>query len=306
MSENFSYSKLETYEQCSFKYKLKYVDGHYVYSSSIATEFGTAIHETEEAIAHYIMDGQDIDYIKLKNDLLIKCLELQHKYPEDFISKDKSDRTYQDKLYYYLENGIYRLESLMKANPTYKILGAEVPFEFQYKKYGTFKGFIDRVILDTATNTCIVQDIKTWAVPAEHDKLVTPLQFVVYSLAIRQLYSEVNSVHCQYDLPLCELIQDAGTKGYIERGQAKLDKIFTAINAKEWTPKPTPLCHWCEFCQTNPNAPEEARYLCPYYSCWTRENKTFAKENEWQGLEQHQKILEAFYKKYNIKIELTE
>ena len=46
--ENCSYSKLGVYEQCPFKFKLRYIDKHYVSSDSIATEFGTAAHQAEE------------------------------------------------------------------------------------------------------------------------------------------------------------------------------------------------------------------------------------------------------------------
>ena len=77
--EKFSYSKLDTYVQCPFKFKLKYVDGHYIFNSSIATEFGTLIHETEETIAKNIINNEPIDYVKLKNNIILKLSELQKK-----------------------------------------------------------------------------------------------------------------------------------------------------------------------------------------------------------------------------------
>lgn len=36
MAEKFSYSKLNTFESCGWKYKLQYVDGHYISADSLA------------------------------------------------------------------------------------------------------------------------------------------------------------------------------------------------------------------------------------------------------------------------------
>mgnify|MGYP003290980765 CR=1 FL=1 len=140
-SNNFSYSKIDTYMQCKFKYKLKYVDGNYLYSNSIATEFGTLIHETEEAIAKSIQAGETINYIALKNNFIKTKYELAFKYPKDYYELDKSNRTYEDKAYYYLTKGIYRLENTIKNNPTYKIVGIEQPFNFTFKEEYLYFGW---------------------------------------------------------------------------------------------------------------------------------------------------------------------
>ena len=50
--EQYSYSKLDLYEGCGFKYKLKYLDKiQFKWTDTIATEFGTCIHSIEEDIA---------------------------------------------------------------------------------------------------------------------------------------------------------------------------------------------------------------------------------------------------------------
>ena len=58
MSE--SYSKLSTFEQCPYKYKLIYLDNNYIKDDSIATEFGTLVHHIEEEI------GKSLKYNKVK------------------------------------------------------------------------------------------------------------------------------------------------------------------------------------------------------------------------------------------------
>lgn len=298
---NYSYSKIDTYQQCPFKFKLKYLDGHYSFSDSVHTEVGTLIHSCEETIAKAIQQNNPIDYIALKNKIILETTQLQYKYPNDWKTLDKSDRNFQDKIYDYLEHGIYNLENFIKNNPTYKIVGIEQPFTINYKDNINFNGFIDRVFYDEVTNQYIIQDIKTYAVEIEEAKLATPLQLVIYALAVKELYKcSLNQIKCQYYLPFCNKTQNAGTSGYITRGLNKIDKLVSSISVQHFAPVKSPLCNYCEFCKTNPDAPKETKYLCPYFSLWdrtTRNKYDISKVNaEWQGLEKHDLIMENYIK----------
>lgn len=301
MSEKFSYSKLDCYNGCPFKFYLNYELGNFAYSSNIAVEFGSAVHLAEEKIATAIQANIPIDYISIKNEFILKLSELEYKYPKEFFEKDKSDRTYREKAYQYLDSGIYRLEKYMLNHPSYKIVGIEQKFNFIYDENHTFNGAIDRVFLDTDTNKYIIQDIKTYAVPIKQDDLITPLQFVIYTLAAQEIWGvSFDQISCQYDLPLVDIIQNGGTAGYMARGLKKIKELFLNITDKNFKPKPSQLCHWCSYCKTNNDAKEPYKYLCPYFMHWTRELKDFSKENDWNGLDEYPIILEAFKKKYGI------
>ena len=100
--DRYSYSKISTYKQCKFKFKTKYLDKNFIFNATIATEFGTLIHETEEAIAHAIQSNSIIDYVTLKNRFIIESRKIAQKYPIEFFSPDKSEKTYQEKMYMYL------------------------------------------------------------------------------------------------------------------------------------------------------------------------------------------------------------
>lgn len=299
--EQYSYSKFECYDNCSFKYKLKHIDKiQFKWVNTIATEFGTCIHSIEEDIANAIKEKRPIDYISLKNRLILKRYELEHRYAANFNDLDKSSRTYLQKIYEYLNTGIYRLEAFMKENPTYEVVGTEQYFSVVFEDV-KFTGYIDRVLRDTSTGDIIIHDIKSWAIPKEQKDLTTPLQFVIYVLAAKELYGvEPHQVKCAYDLPCCDLIQDAGTKGFMTRGTKKLHELIVAIRNGEFEPNPSPLCHWCEYCPTNPYQPEEAKgkVYCPYHSLWTKNKASFAKASEWQGLENHGIVVESYIKKY--------
>ena len=301
MSDRFSYSRVDVFSQCGFKYKLRYVDKHYVNSDSLATELGSAIHKTEEAIANTIASGGSIDYIGLKNKLILTYVELEHKYAEAFMTADKSNRTCKDKLFEYLTTGIYRLENFLMANQHLKVIATEKEFEFTIFET-VFHGFIDRVLYDTKNNKYIVQDIKTYPVPVEKKNLAVPLQFVIYSLAMKELYGvDPADIECSYDLPFCNIIQKAGEADFVAKGVEKLHELLNSIDNNDFVPKPTPLCHWCEYCPTNPNQEEAAKNLCPYYSLWTRENKTHQVACKWEGIENHELVLFEYIKCQNNK-----
>lgn len=296
--EKFSYSKLETYCTCAFKYYLKYVLKQSAFVENINTAFGKAIHSCEEDIANCLKEHKPINYNELKGQLIYKLAEIEHKYPVDYNSADKSGRTFREKSYKYLKEDIYRLENLVKANPTYEIVGAEIPIKFEFDGE-PFTGFIDRVIKDTATGKFIIQDIKTWSVPKGEEDLKTPLQFVVYAMAIINAYGcTIDDIECSYDLPICDVVQPAGTKGFYKRGIEKMQKLFTQIRAGEFKPNPNVLCYWCEYSLTNPNAPKDLKMLCPYFSHKTPNDNNWEKENEWQGMEMHQQILEMYQKQH--------
>ena len=311
-TEKFSYSKIGVFEQCKYKYKLIYRDGNYISSDSVATEFGTLVHYIEEQMVKILnssfkLDAQDYSYlldlfetadIHNNNETVLGLNILREKYKNEWNIPDKSGRTYEQKAEEYKANGIYRLRGFLREHPNIEVVAAEQEFNLNYNGY-LFHGFIDRIYRDIETNEIYVEDIKTWSQAAEQKDLTTPLQFVIYCLAIKEMYKiEDNQLKCFYELPLCNIKQPAGTKGFITRGKKKLDKILEEIESGDFTPSPSPLCHWCIFSGTYPDQPEEAKKLCPYFSHWTKLKKDFTVENEFLGPEQHEKILEAFKNGY--------
>ena len=97
--DRYSYSKISCYQGCKFKFMTRYLEKNFIYNSTIATEFGTLIHETEELIAKAIVSNIPINYVALKNNFIIESRKLAIKYPEAFFTQDKSNRTYQEKAF---------------------------------------------------------------------------------------------------------------------------------------------------------------------------------------------------------------
>jgi hypothetical protein len=271
--DRFSYSKISCYGQCKFKYKIKYEDKNFIYNATIATDFGTLIHETEEAIAKAIQEGMVINYVALKNRFIIESRKLAIKYPNEFFAQDKSGRTYQEKTYQYLDSAIYRLERFMQQHPELRIIGIEQKFEYDYDGVHSFNGSIDRAFQNINTGEIIIQDIKSWAVAAQPSELKAPLQFTVYTMAAAKLWNvHYDKIHCEYDLPLCDINQPATSDNIVEDGRKELDKLFKGISSKNFKPTVTALCHWCEYNPlTNPSILEtKPEAVCPYFSTWQK------------------------------------
>ena len=293
--DRYSYSKISTYHQCPMKFKIHYLDKNFLFSESIATEFGTLVHATEETIALALQAKIPINYIELKNKFILGCRKLAHKYPEDWVKLDKSNRTYTEKMYTYLDSSIYRLEQFMVDHPDLEIIGIEQKFEYDYDGVHSFTGSIDRVFLNKITGEILIQDIKTWPVPAQNSELKAPAQFTVYAMAAQQLWeAEADKIKCEYDLPLCNLRQASFSKDIIADGRPQLDKWFAGITKGNFKPSPSPLCYFCQYCPGSPSYAGDGKVLCPYHSLWTRENSTRETAIQWMGLEFHDMAVKQY------------
>lgn len=293
---SYSYSRLATFDQCPYKYKLVYVDGNYIKSPGVATEFGSLIHSIEESIGNAIKEQIPIDYDKCLSNLYTGVEGIKKSFPDDYYNPDKIGRTYDGKYNFYKRKGLHRLENRLKLNPDIEIISCEEEFFVDYKGL-TFHGFIDRLMKQG--DTYIIEDVKTYTKPLDRSGLQAPLQFVIYALAIQDKYKTKN-IKCSYDLPLCDEVQEVNIN-FMNKGLKQLDKLIEKLNTSKFEPKPSPLCHWCVFGGTYPNQPEEAKGLCPYYSLWTRQNKTRQCHKGWLGQEGHEWVMKEFREELGIK-----
>lgn len=300
--EKFSYSKLDTYCQCPFKYYLKYVLKNYIPAKSIALDVGILLHKTEEQIFNFIKAGTQIDYVNLKNNFIVESAAIEMKYPEQYNSRTKSGKTYKEEMYSYLSDGIYRLEQFHVDHPEYEFTAAEKPFEIRHDDI-CFTGAIDRIFRNKDTGEYLIEDIKSYHEKLPASKLKSPLQFIIYSLAVGQLYGiSEKGLSCKYDMPFINLVQPTETQKNFNSGLAELKDIFSGITSKDYHCNASPLCHFCEYCITNKAADltylKEHDCFCVYFSHWTREQKSFSVENSWTGLENFPLLEKLFKKQY--------
>ena len=313
----YSYSRIETYNKCPWKYKLKYVDSNYIEGGTLATELGTLIHFIEEHISFYLMKGEAPDYDQLLDDYYninvpkkdSKDVDggqfginiLQKRYPSEFFTADENGNSYATRCEWYAKEGIYRQEKFLEAHPTYKIFDVEKYFEFTYEGH-IIKGYIDRIWYDTATKQYIIDDIKTKNKFFDEKDTKTPMQHCIYAMALKEalgLFTEPTTFF--YDLPFVNARQPVGSMHCIDRAKKKLSKLFAQIDGNmeniqdQWKPSPSALCYYCEFGGLNPKLTPEGRHLCPYYSLWKPGAKFPCDTlNEWKGIDRHEEVMSHF------------
>ena len=64
-----SYTQVSMYEQCPWKWKLTYIDGHRDFNGNIHTVFGTAMHEVMQMylLVMYGQTDKKTDELPIKN-----------------------------------------------------------------------------------------------------------------------------------------------------------------------------------------------------------------------------------------------
>ena len=313
----FSYSSLSTYKQCPYQFNLKYNEKLISSEKSLALELGTLLHYVLEQkgkmIANLYPNGDKntgiVDYNTLSGILqngtvitdektkeqILGLKELKRKYWEVWGVPDSEGRTYNEKIELFM-----KVLSDEMENTDWKPYLFEHPFEFVYDDKIILHGFIDRVDKKEDGSYRVV-DYKTNKKLYDSKDLATSLQFGIYALAILNEFNEIPDEY-QYRMILLDQQQTALTLGWEKRLIKALDKIIQGLDERkvsgEWEPKPTPLCHWCNYCNTNPEA-KQYNNQCPYYSLWTPTNKTFEVNQKYDGL------IKQIYKKEDKMVDKT-
>lgn len=279
-----SYSRIDCFKSCEYKYLLKYIKKNYTDDSSLALRIGTILHLGLEY--KYLNKYNNEEIIKIVHDgcidndkKVIGLNELKEEYPFEWEEEDKFGRTYDKKIKLYEE----RIKEDIEKE--WVCIGCEVEFYILVENKAVIHGFIDRVDKNIKTGDIRVVDYKSSKKSYEKKELATPMQMFIYALACKELYGRYPSEFV-YDMILIGEKQYAMTKGWEKRGMNMLNNKLNSLiehiktNNNRMKPSPSPLCYWCSYSETNPNA-TNGRELCEYYSLWKPEDKTFKKNKEW-------------------------
>jgi hypothetical protein len=305
LMEKFSYSKLETFDQCPFKYKEVYINGNRSEESTLPLEIGGLTHKGKELWGGYLLKKEepDFDYInyvilngievnevvyingkEVKNEItedLLGIKDLKNKYFESYMAIcNKSGMNYDEKMKIYF-NTLYT-EDLGESG--WEIFSVEDNFQFVYDNRCILHGYIDRIDINQNRDLRVV-DYKTSKDVYDDKKLPTPLQMVIYGLACEKIYKKL-PISYLYDFIFLNKRQESCTRGYYERGKKKLhsllDKIEDCEMKNEYMPKPTPLCYYCPFSGNTCAKDKELNNLCQYFSLWTpNDRKNFGVNKKW-------------------------
>ena len=201
LTKHISYSQFSLFDSCNHRWSLQYKDGKKIYTSSISTVFGTAIHEV---LQHYLtimfeLNGVEADEIDLEEMLENKLGEI---YRKEYKKNNNSHFTTPDDLREHYEDGVEIIRYLRKNRHKYfskkdwYLVGCEVPLIINLnKQYPNllFKGFLDLVLYHEPTESFKIIDFKSsrtsWTDVQKRDKNKLN-QLILY----KELFSKLHNI----------------------------------------------------------------------------------------------------------------
>lgn len=240
----YSHSKLSCYEQCPYRFKLKYIDKvETEIRESIESFLGKRVHETLEKLYR--------DLMFQKEDTLEELLSFLH---------DEWNNNWNDDI--IIVNGEYNSENYLHM--------AERYITDYYKRYYPFnqgrtialeerviidlcneyklQGYIDR-LTETKDGYYEIHDYKTNSrLPLmeyiEHDR-----QLALYMIGVKERYPDVRDIKLVWHfLSFDKEIISTRSEGELEELKLETIELIKKIESdKEFNTKPSTLCDWCEF-----------------------------------------------------------
>ena len=167
--KNVSYSQMSIFRGCPYRWKLQYKDKIKVFTSSIHTVFGTAVHEVLQHYLDVMFDtsaasADRIDLEELFNEKFIEEYQSQYKRNNNqhFSSAEEMREFYEDGI--GILNWFKKKRAKYFSRRGWHLVGCEVPLVISPNKmYNNIKytGFLDVVLYNEKYNTFKIIDIKT-------------------------------------------------------------------------------------------------------------------------------------------------
>ena len=256
----FSHSKLQSFEQCPYKYKLKYIYKiKPEIEKSIESHLGSATHDALEWL-----------YIQILNNKTPTLDEVIEKYIEtwesgfsdkilivkkQFTHKDYFDKGVKFIIDYYIKNKPFKDGTLETEKQIWVNLEKDYPHKII--------GYIDRLSYNSETKEYEIHDYKTANWLPDQAKLDADRQLALYSIGIKQLFGNQHTVNLIWHyLAHNKKVESRRTLEQLEQLKQEIISQIAKIEAnKKWDTNKMILCGWCEYkemCKAHGNSlPQE-------------------------------------------------
>lgn len=167
--KHVSFSQMNAYRGCNYRWKLEYKDGLKRFTSSSHTTFGTAMHETLQSYLDVLYNeseakAEDIDLMTVFKNFFMKEYDKQVKDNEDehYMTRDEFEEFFQD--------GMQIIESFKAERHLHffkdkiHLVGCEVPLTIapdSDKPDVFYIGYLDVVLYNETSGRFKIIDIKT-------------------------------------------------------------------------------------------------------------------------------------------------
>ena len=246
----FSYSRINTYDNCPQKYKIQYIDMVSNNNDSIEAYMGKRVHDVLEKLYR----TKDLIHKYISFDRLMDMYNesWNNNWHDDiFVTKYKFNRNTYNKNTVY-NNGLLCLKNYYERfnqSGYFKedVYAVEFKFEINIGLH-RFRGYIDRI--DRSEDGIInIIDYKTGKnskgkIQAEND-----FQLAIYELAVKKIFNEYKQINLNlYYLKSNKLVSFNHSKEKINQIKENIiNKVVNIKSTKEFIAKESILCDWCHF-----------------------------------------------------------
>tara|TARA_B110000014_G_scaffold40986_1_gene26946 strand:- start:49 stop:1260 length:1212 start_codon:yes stop_codon:yes gene_type:complete len=294
----YSHSRLGTYENCPFQYKLRYVNKiKPILGNSIESFMGSMVHDSLEWLYKLAQDSNIIT----KATLLEKYEKLWNENWDETIRVIKKDLTADN----FKETGQTCLEMYYDRYHPFDqaiTIGLEERMMIELPENKKMQGYIDR--LDKiGDGHFAVHDYKTSNRVPPQNKADKDRQLGLYALAVHQRYPEVKKIdliwhYVRFDEEVRSTRDEKQLDSMISSTVSLINVIEAATERKEFPTKTSILCNWCEY-----------KAQCPEYShqyASQKEMPTLSTTtiSAVQAAETVDKLIELKEKKKNLSLDM--
>lgn len=242
----YSHSKLSTFEQCPYLYKLRYIDKiPSPIEKSIEAHLGTCVHDALEWLYNEILKNN----LPALDEVLEKYIQKWEESWKDNILIVKENLSKED----YKNKGVQFLIDYYTKNYPFKDGTIEMEKQVWIKltEDNSIVGYIDRLVYNKEKNEYEIHDYKTATSLPPQEKFENDRQLALYSIAIKELFGQEKSVLLTWHY------LNHNTQIFSRRTDEQLEKlkqdiinlIKTIENTKQFETKTSILCNWCEYKQ---------------------------------------------------------
>jgi len=243
----YSHSRLATFEQCPFKFKLKYID-------KVVPEIENTIESYLGSIVHNTLEWVYIETKKEKvptiDDTIVYYAESWEKGFSLEIKIVKKNLTAKD----YFEKGVkFLLDYYVRHAPfNDNTLEIEKRISIKLNEDSNLQGFIDRLTYNSEAGEYEIHDYKTAANLPTKEKIESDRQLALYSIAIKEKFGFDKEVvliwhYLAHDMD----IVSRRTNEQLEQLKKDIIHLIKQIETETDFPyRESALCGWCEYKNT--------------------------------------------------------
>ena len=242
----YSHSKLSSFEQCPFRYKLRYIDKiRPDVEKTIEAHLGSSVHDTLEWAYNTIKENPQKE-LTLDDLITFYAVKWQESYTDDIIIVKKQISAKD-----YFNKGVEFILNYYKKYAPFKdgTIQCEKKIIITLDENTKLQGFIDRLVYNIETGEYEVHDYKTAKTLPTQAKMDKDRQLALYSIAIKELYGQDKKIaliwhYLAHDTKITSRRTNEQLAQLKEETKALIRKIESTTDFPFQT---SMLCNWCEF-----------------------------------------------------------